>query len=123
MEDNANLNRVSQYSTFGPRYNSNNNNGSSTGYHPSGILKKPGVTSPPRIQTGDTDSEQYEARNDEVIRRVAEMKHILQVIKPDIALEIKSEYDFPLFIHFVFVLFYFFPFFVFFFFFFTIHHE
>ena len=70
VEDNANLNR-NQYSTFGPRYNSNNNN--NTG----GILKKTG--SPPQIHGVDTDSEQYEARNDEVIRRVAEMKHILQV--------------------------------------------
>merc|ERR1719225_2334746 len=82
MEDNANLNRSVQYSTFGRgSYNSNNNNSnSSSGFQPSGILKRPGLTSPPRNENQDTEtsSEQTEARNDEVIRRVAEMKHILQ---------------------------------------------
>ena len=81
VEDNANLNRV-QYSTFGPRYQSGINNNSNN-FHSGGILKKSGVNSPPRNQSGDNDSEGYEARNDEVIRRVAEMKHILQVIKLD----------------------------------------
>ena len=84
MEDNANLNRSVQYSTFGRGgYNSNNNNStnSSSGFQPSGILKRPGLMSPPRNENQDTEtsSEQTEARNDEVIRRVAEMKHILQV--------------------------------------------
>ena len=84
MEDNANLNRSVQYSTFGRGgYNSNNNNStnSSSGFQPSGILKRPGLTSPPRNENQETEtsSEQTEARNDEVIRRVAEMKHILQV--------------------------------------------
>ena len=83
MEDNANLNRSVQYSTFGRGgYNSNNNNtNSSSGFQPSGILKRPGLTSPPRNENQETESssEQTEARNDEVIRRVAEMKHILQV--------------------------------------------
>ena len=86
VEDNANLNRV-QYSTFGPRYQSGINNNST--YHSGGILKKSGANSPPRNQTGDNnDSEGYEARNDEVIRRVAEMKHILQVIKRDFMIEV-----------------------------------
>ena len=82
MEGNANLNRSVQYSTFGRGgYNSNNNNNSSSGFQPSGILKRPGLTSPPRTENQDTETstEQTEARNDEVIRRVAEMKHILQV--------------------------------------------
>ena len=83
MEDNANLNRSVQYSTFGRgSYNSNNNNSnSSSGFQPSGILKRPGLTSPPRNENQDTETsaEQTEARNEEVIRRVAEMKHILQV--------------------------------------------
>ncbi len=82
MEDNANLNRSVQYSTFGRGgYNSNNNNNSSSGFQPSGILKRPGLRSPPRNENQDTETstEQTEARNDEVIRRVAEMKHILQV--------------------------------------------
>ena len=82
MEDNANLNRSVQYSTFGRGgFNSNNNNNSSSGFQPSGILKRPGLTSPPRTENQDTETstEQTEARNDEVIRRVAEMKHILQV--------------------------------------------
>ena len=84
MEDNANLNRSVQYSTFGRGgYNSNNNNNSSSGFQPSGILKRPGITSPPHNENQDTEAspEQTEARNDEVIRRVAEMKHILQVNK------------------------------------------
>ena len=77
MEDNANLNRSVQYSTFGRGgYHSNNNN---SGLQPGGILKRPGVTSPPRNLETEASTEQTEARNDEVIRRVAEMKHILQV--------------------------------------------
>ena len=72
-----------QYSTFGPRYNSsggnsNNNNTSSATFHPGGgILKK--VTSPPPAARNPDTGDQFEARNDDVIRRVAEMKHILQV--------------------------------------------
>ena len=72
-----------QYSTFGPRYNSsggnsNNNNTSSATFHPGGgILKK--VTSPPPAARNSDTGDQFEARNDDVIRRVAEMKHILQV--------------------------------------------
>ena len=77
LEDNANLNRV-QYSTFGPRYNGNSNN-NTRGYPPS-ILKKAGANSP--NTNGEDDNEEYEARNDEVIRRVVEMKQILQVTIP-----------------------------------------
>ena len=90
-----------RYSTFGPRYNSNaSNNNRDTAQQqsfPTGILKK----SPPRqerrerttsggefllffslilIQVSNfegEDGDQAEARNDEVIRRVAEMKQIL----------------------------------------------
>ena len=72
VEDNANLNRVQsvQYSTFGPRYNGNSNN---TRGFPASILKKAGAS-------GEDDNEGYEARNEEVIRRVVEMKQILQVM-------------------------------------------
>ena len=72
-----------RYSTFGPRYNtnnSNNNTSSQSQSYPTGILKK----SPPRTgerrertTSGGEDADQAEARNDEVIRRVAEMKQIL----------------------------------------------
>ena len=73
VEDNANLNRVQsvQYSTFGPRYNGNSN--SNTRGFPTSILKKAGASS-------EDDNEGYEARNEEVIRRVVEMKQILQVM-------------------------------------------
>ena len=68
-----------RYSTFGkPRYNTNNSNNNTS--YPTGILKK----SPPRqgerrerTTSGGEDADQAEARNDEVIRRVAEMKQIL----------------------------------------------
>ena len=80
VEDNANLNRV-QYSTFGPRYNGNSNNNSRA--QPSSILKK--ASSPPTHGLGEDDNEGYEARNDEVIRRVVEMKQILQVNVTDTA--------------------------------------
>ena len=75
LEDNANLNRVQsvQYSTFGPRYNGNSNNSNTTRGFPTSILKKAGAT-------GEADNEGYEARNEEVIRRVVEMKQILQVM-------------------------------------------
>ena len=73
-----------RYSTFGPRYNTNNSNNNTSSQHqqqsyPTGILKK----SPPRQErrerttSGGEDADQAEARNDEVIRRVAEMKQIL----------------------------------------------
>ena len=89
-----------RYSTFGPRYNSNaSNNNRDTAQQqsfPTGILKK----SPPRQERRERttsggefllfssiliqvfnfageDGDQAEARNDEVIRRVAEMKQIL----------------------------------------------
>lgn len=78
LEDNANLNNSVRYSTFGPRYNTNNANNNTTQSsqsYPTGILKK--TSSPPR-QIVSSEEEQYEARNDEVIRRVAEMKQILQ---------------------------------------------
>ena len=81
LEDNANLNNSVRYSTFGPRYNTNNANNNTTQSsqsYPTGILKK--TSSPPR-QIVSSEEEQYEARNDEVIRRVAEMKQILQVIQ------------------------------------------
>ena len=81
LEDNANLNNSVRYSTFGPRYNTNNANNNTTQpsqSYPTGILKK--TSSPPR-QLVSSEEEQYEARNDEVIRRVAEMKQILQVIQ------------------------------------------
>ena len=75
VEDNANLNRVQsvQYSTFGPRYNGNSNNNTNTRGFPTSILKKAGAS-------GEDDNEGYEARNEEVIRRVVEMKQILQVM-------------------------------------------
>ena len=68
-----------RYSTFGkPRYNTNNSNNNTS--YPTGILKK----SPPRqgdrrerTTSGGEEADQAEARNDEVIRRVAEMKQIL----------------------------------------------
>ena len=60
-----------QYSTFGPRYNGNSNN--NTRGFPTSILKKAGAGS-------EDDNEGYEARNEEVIRRVVEMKQILQVM-------------------------------------------
>ena len=72
-----------RYSTFGPRYNTNNSNNNTSSQsqqsYPTGILKK----SPPRQErrerttSGGDDADQAEARNDEVIRRVAEMKQIL----------------------------------------------
>ena len=72
-----------RYSTFGPRYNTNNSNNNTSSQsqqsYPTGILKK----SPPRQErrerttSGGEDADQAEARNDEVIRRVAEMKQIL----------------------------------------------
>ena len=57
-EDNANL-TASPYSTFGGRYSKSNGG-------PPSILKKRG-------------EERLEAKNEEVIRRVVEMQHILQV--------------------------------------------
>ena len=72
-----------RYSTFGPRYNTNNSNNNQSSQsqqsYPTGILKK----SPPRQErrerttSGGDDADQAEARNEEVIRRVAEMKQIL----------------------------------------------
>ena len=57
-EDNANL-TASPYSTFGGRYSKSEGG-------PASILKKRG-------------EERLEAKNEEVIRRVVEMQHILQV--------------------------------------------
>ena len=71
-----------RYSTFGPRYNTNNSNNNTSSQHqqqsyPTGILKKSPPRQERRITSGGEDADQAEARNDEVIRRVAEMKQIL----------------------------------------------
>ena len=81
MEENANLTGSLRYSNYGPRYNTNNNNSNNNGAtnqsqsYPAGILKK----SPPRQdrKTPPTGDDQAEARNDDVIKRVAEMRQIL----------------------------------------------
>ena len=83
MEENANLSSSPQlYTTFGDKYSVNGG----PGYHaasttanggpgyPASILKKRGGGG-----CGGQDEGQFEARNDEVIRRVVEMKQILQV--------------------------------------------
>jgi hypothetical protein len=71
LEENANLSSSPRlYTTFGDKYSATNHQQQaiSNGY-PASILKKRG-------QDGEG---QFEAKNDEVIRRVAEMKQILQV--------------------------------------------
>ena len=65
-------NGVSNTANGGPNANGVNSNGS-PGY-PASILKKRGQETE-RFENGD----RFEARNDEVIRRVAEMQQILQV--------------------------------------------
>ena len=83
LEENANLPGSLRYSTFGRGYttgssstNSNNNTTATSQSFPTGILKK----SPPRQERKErtSEEEQAEARNDEVIRRVAEMKEMLE---------------------------------------------
>ena len=69
-----------RYSTFGPRYNTNNSNNNTSSQqqsYPTGILKKSPPRQERRTTSGGEDADQAEARNDEVIRRVAEMKQIL----------------------------------------------
>ena len=80
MEENANPTGSRRYSTFGPRYNTNNNNNNNgatnqSQSYPEGILKK----SPPQQdrKTPPTEDDQAEAWNEEVIKRVAEMRQIL----------------------------------------------
>ena len=79
-EDNANLVEP-RYSTFGAKYgtgyNHNNHSSSSSNGTPPSILKKSnsrGGKNSEKREPGDG----YEARNDEVIRRVAEMQSILR---------------------------------------------